>query len=304
MTARVLRERYVRSFMSMDKYSTRIAWVLVAAHVFQFIGAALLGAWLLGGGVTPPEGLAIVLLMIFIGTRFRALNNIVHECSHASFAEAREQNTRIGKVCSALTLGSFLAYRHEHLSHHAHLGDYTHDLDLQGIEKLGLHDPLSVRVVLRHALTPLMFRHLPFYLSIDLSQTDGRAFQLLKLGLLAAVTALTVIFPLSTALFVILPYVAIYTALNYWADCLDHAGLVPTDDDLDGSRNVLAPKLVSWFLFPRNDCFHLVHHLFPNVPARHLPKAHDMLLADPVYRSTPNAVRGPVPAPAEELAGP
>ena len=35
--------------------------------------------------------------MIFISTRFRALNNIVHKCSHASFARVRGVNTTIEK---------------------------------------------------------------------------------------------------------------------------------------------------------------------------------------------------------------
>jgi len=287
----------------MERYSSAAAWGLVGFFLAQFIGAVLLGAWLLRGGVDAWEGAAILALMLFIGTRFRALNNIVHECSHASFARIRKVNATIGKACAALTLGSFVSYRHEHLSHHAHLGDYEQDLDLQGIEALRLHDPLTPRVILRHAVTPLIFRHLPHYLSVDLSKADGRSFQLLKLGLLALVAGLTAAFPLTTSLFVILPYVAVYTALNYWADCLDHAGLVPSDDDLEGSRNVLAPRILAWLLFPRNDGYHLVHHLFPSVPARHLPKAHNALLQDPVYRSTPNAVRDPVATSPEELAG-
>lgn len=303
MSAKHLRERFVRDFITLDKYPDVAAWGLVALYCVQIPGAALLGAWLLSGGVSALEGVGILLLMLFIGTRFRGLNNIVHECTHASFASSRAANTRIGKVCSALCLGSFVDYRHEHLSHHAHLGDYEHDLDLQGIEAMGLHDPLTPRVLLRHILTPLTLRHLPYYLSINLSARDGRGYQAMKLGLLALVTLLIVLFPLTAALFVIFPYLVIFTGLNYWADCLDHAGLVPGDDDLDASRNVLAPRALSWLLFPRNDGYHLVHHLFPNVPARHLPAAHGVLLTDPVYRAQPNAVRDPRPVAQEELAG-
>lgn len=290
MSAKLLRSRYATVFRSMTRYPAAAAWAIVASYVVQMALSAWIGTWLLAGGVTAWEGAAIFALMVFIATRLRGLNNIVHECSHASFADERGANVAIGKVCAALTLGSFVDYRHEHLSHHAHLGDYERDLDLQGIEALRLHDPLTPRVVLRHMVTPLIFRQLPYYLNINLSRNDGRGFQILKLALLGAVTILTILFPLSTALFAILPFVAIYTALNYWADCLDHAGLVPTEEDLEGSRNVLAPRFLSWLFFPRNDGYHLVHHLFPNVPARHLPTAHQALLEDTVYRSAPNAV--------------
>ncbi|MEO1468088.1 MAG: hypothetical protein AAFV86_03455, partial [Pseudomonadota bacterium] len=39
-----------------------------------------------------------------------------------------------------------------------------------------------------------------------------------------------------------------------------------------------------FIVFPRNDCFHLIHHLFPTVPADHLDYCHERLLGDPAYR--------------------
>ena len=88
-----------------------------------------------------------------------------------------------------------------------------------------------------------------------------------------------------------MPLFYIYPTLNYWTDCLDHAGLVGATDELEASRNVLAPALVRWLFFPRNDCYHLVHHLFPQVPARHLDYAHAELCKDPDYSRQPCAVR-------------
>jgi len=300
VTAQVLRERYARSFVQFSRYSSLIGWGLVAAYVVQIVGAIAFGAWLLSGTPGTLEAVAIPLAMLFIGSRLRGLNNIVHECSHASLVQDREDNARIGKFCASLTLGSFLTYRREHLSHHKHVGDYEHDLDLQGIERLGLHDPLTPAVVLRHLVTPLVLRHLPFYLSVDLSLTDGRLVQIFKLLLIGLVLVATITAPLTTILFVIFPYVVVFTALNYWADCLDHAGLFPSEDDLFASRNVLAPKWLAWLLFPRNDQYHLVHHLFPNVPARHLPNVHSSLLGDAVYRVADNAVSKGNVAPGQE----
>lgn len=292
MSARSLRERYNRVFVTLERYPDWVAWSIVGFYILQIGVAFWIGTLLLSTGVGSWEAVAIIGLMLFIATRLRGLNNIVHECSHATFALHRPSNVAIGRLCSALTLSSFAAYRDEHLSHHKHVGDYERDLDLQGIEPLGLHDPLTTRVILRHAFTPLVLRHLPHYLKIDLSMRDGRFFQMLKLAFLGAIVLLIIQFPLPMALFAILPYVTMYTALNYWADCLDHAGLIETDDDLESSRNVLAPKVLSWLLFPRNDGYHLVHHLFPNVPARHLATAHSALLEDPTYGTMPNAVGG------------
>lgn len=293
MSATLLRNRYLRQFAGMGKYSALTAWSIVAVYVVQAFAAGAAGTWLLSQQITWGSAGIILALMLFIGTRFRGLNNIIHECSHATFAARREDNSLIGKICACLVFSSFLDYRDEHLSHHAHLGDYEKDQDLSGIRDLGLHDQLTTKVVLRHLITPFLGRHLPYYLHLNFSVRDGAPFLILKAVILLVVAAYLLYFPIPTMLFVVLPYVLFYSALNYWADCMDHAGLIEEDDDLSASRNLLAPKILRVFFFPRNDCYHLVHHLFPHVPARHLGVAHRVLEQDEVYASQPNAVGVP-----------
>lgn len=290
MSAKLLRAKYTRQFVGMDKYSRSMAWFILASYLFQILLAVIGGALLIGVPLSIFSGLGIAVLMLFIGTRLRGLNNIIHECSHATFSVERADNAKIGKVCAALLFNSFTAYRDEHLSHHAHLGDYDHDMDLQGIKDLKLHEPLSLRVVLRHALTPLVGRHLPYYLGLNMSAQDGPVFQAMKYAVLAAALVFTAFFPITGIVFVIAPFVFVYSALNYWADCLDHAGIVATGDDLTASRNILAPSVLRWLFFPRNDCYHLVHHLFPHIPARHLGRSHSLLTEDELYAAQRNAV--------------
>jgi fatty acid desaturase len=102
---------------------------------------------------------------------------------------------------------------------------------------------------------------------------------------------LTIIAPLTGFLFVLVPFLLIYSTISYWTDCLDHAGISTSGDDLDSSRNMLAPYLLRILFFPRNDAFHLVHHLFPQIPARHLPESHRVLCQDTDYVAKSNAVR-------------
>jgi fatty acid desaturase len=292
MSAKQLRAKYTRRFVGMDKYARGIAWFILSSYLFQIIAAVAAGAVLLSYPFSGWTALGIALAMLFIGTRMRGLNNIIHECSHATFSNERADNARIGKICAALLFNSFSAYRDEHLSHHAHLGDYEHDLDLQGIEGLKLHEDLSPKVILRHLVTPLIGRHLPYYLGLNMSAQDGVAFQVMKYSVLVLTLLFTLFYPLTGLLFIILPFVLVYSALNYWADCLDHAGIVATGDDLTASRNILAPGVLRWLFFPRNDCYHLVHHLFPHIPARHLGSSHALLTGDEIYAAQPNAVRG------------
>jgi len=291
MSGRVLRRTYVRRFLGLERYRRMDAWLIVAAYVGFIFAAILLGTYLLSFPTSVWTVAAATTTAAFIGTRLRGINNIVHECSHATFAEERSDNVRIGRFCAAILMKSFRKYRDDHLSHHAHNGDYEHDAEFGLIKKFGLHEAITLRTVLRHFIVPLTGRHLPLYTGINLSAEDGRVFQGLKILLLAAMAIFLLFNPWAALAFVILPLFYIFPTLNFWTDCLDHAGLVGAKDEIEASRNVLAPTLVRLLFFPRNDSYHLVHHLFPQIPARHLHLAHQELSKDPSYSRLPSAVR-------------
>ncbi|MEZ5797763.1 MAG: fatty acid desaturase [Paracoccaceae bacterium] len=273
----------------MTRYTRAMSWMVVGAYIGSILAAVAFGSYLLSWPVTIWSVALMAITSIFIGTRLRGINNIVHECSHATFADDRNDNQLIGRVCTSILMKTFRKYRDDHLSHHANNGDYENDAEFGLIEKFGLHDPVSLRTILRHIVTPLTLRHLPQYTGINLSAEDGRIYVALKLAILAAMAGLLVVSPLTAILFVLVPWFYIYPTLNFWTDCMDHAGLVGADDELEASRNVLAPTPIRLLFFPRNDSYHLVHHLFPQVPARHLHLAHAELCKDPVYRAMPSA---------------
>jgi fatty acid desaturase len=291
MSGKTLRRTYIRRFLGMTRYSRPVAWMIVSAYVGLIILSIFLGTYLLSLPVSFWSVGAMIATVIFIGTRLRGINNILHECCHTTFAEHRRDNLLIGRVCASLLMKTFRKYQLDHLSHHANNGDYEKDAEFALIQKFRLHDPINVRTVLRQIVTPLTGRHLPFYAGISLSGEDGRFFVGLKLVLLAAIAVFLVFAPIAALLFVMVPLFYVYPTLNFWTDCLDHAGLVGAEDELEASRNVLAPTLLRLLFFPRNDSYHLVHHLFPQIPARHLHRAHAELCRDPVYRSLPTAAR-------------
>ena len=288
-------------FRGFSKYGRASAWMMFSWYVVQILAAILAGHLLLQQPLSVLTVTLMVLVAVFIGTRLRGLNNIVHECCHYTFSEHRKDNERIGSLCASILTGCFRQYRDEHMTHHAHLGDYERDLDLQSIRKFRLHEPLTARTILRHILTPLFGLHLGSYSGVNLSADDGVFYQRLKIGLLLGILVFAIFEPLTALWFVIVPLFYVFPTLNYWADCMDHAGVVGAEDELEASRNVLAPRPIRVLFFPRNDCFHLVHHLFPQVPARHLETAHRELCADPEYRSQPLAVRGAAEAGGKRL---
>jgi len=284
MSGQKIRQQFTKSFRGLSVYTRTTAVIVVASYIAQVAAAMIAGYWLLQQPQSFLTGIGVAAAMLFVGTRLRGLNNIVHECSHFTFSQRREDNVVFGSICASLVLGCFQDYRKKHMTHHAHLGDYERDLDLQGIRVFRLEEPLTPRTLLRHLLTPIFALHLPHYLSIDLSGTDGRVYRILKIALIAAAIAALAFDPLAAALLIWVPFLWIYSAINYWTDCVDHAGLVESGEELTSSRNVLMPKQLSAILFPRNDCYHLVHHLFPHVPARHLGECHKQLMTNRQYR--------------------
>ena len=290
MSGQLLRQKFMRRFVGMTRYSRLTAWLFVSFYLIQVFGGIFLGHYLLSLSLSAATVVLMVLTAVFIGTRLRGLNNIVHECTHYSFSDHREDNVLFGRLCASLLTGCFKQYKADHLSHHAHLGDYEHDREMAVIEKFGLHEPLTRSKILQHIVTPLLGRHLKMYSGVNLSGGDGAFFLGLKIVMLFAISISALLFPFTVALFVLLPLFYIFPTLNFWTDCLDHAGVVGVKDELEASRNVLAPWPVRLLFFPRNDCFHLIHHLFPQLPARHLKAAHMELSEDPSYRNQPLAV--------------
>jgi fatty acid desaturase len=285
MSGHAVRQRFMREFKGLSANTRNVAVFIVGSYVLQLVAAIGAGYWLLQRPVDLATGVALATVVVFIATRLRGFNNIVHECSHFAFTKRREDNALLGSFCSSMVLGCFSDYRDEHITHHAHLGDYDKDMDLQGIRDFRLEDPLTRRAIARHILTPVLGLHLPAYLSFNLSARDGRGFRAMKIGLIAAAAAFLLFDPLPALILVWIPFVWVYPAINYWTDCIDHGGIVASDDELDASRNLSVPRQIRAILFPRNDCFHLVHHLFPQVPSQHLEACHRELLSDPEYRA-------------------
>lgn len=134
-------------------------------------------------------------------------------------------------------------------------------------------------------MTPISGLHIPRYFSINLSTKDGFRYAILRLVLIYLTIVFIILDPTSAFVMVVFPFVWLFTAVNYWTDCIDHVGLLEGSDELTQSRNVRMPHPLRWILFPRNDSYHLVHHLFPAVPIHHFDTCHKMLMKNGSYRN-------------------
>jgi fatty acid desaturase len=175
---------------------------------------------------------------LFIGSRFRALGNMLHECSHGTFVRGPKLNMILGHLLAFIDFTDFEVYRREHMSHHRHIGDPVLDLDF----------------INRSELSLLLSAHFIFGWSNFL-------------------------------MFYIIPYVTVYQIFRYWSDAFDHAGITDSQQDFHRTRNHLFGwQWLNLLVFPRNDQYHLVHHLFPGLPTKAFPQAHLKLMeAEPEY---------------------
>ncbi len=171
---------------------------------------------------------------------------------------------------------SFYRYRTEHMTHHKYLGIYVLDMDFMNLAGLELEKKLTKGVILHHLLLPLTGKHIRYYFGIDLSTKDGYSFFIIKVALVASALLYSWVEPLAALLFLVVPFVWVYSAINYWTDCIDHGGLLNNEDELSKSRNFVVHRWVRVVFFPRNDCFHLIHHLFPNLPVKHFDYCYEL----------------------------
>lgn len=218
----------------------------------------------------------------------RALGNMMHECSHGTFVGNASANSLFGHFLAALDLSSFNDYARQHTTHHAYLGDPERDLDLR--ERFFLLNrnrkwvSIAPLFLLAASIVPLWIMMLR---PVFWANKAPRWSNYIRVGILSAVTLGLVFSPsrATTFIYVVLPYLTTYQWMRLISDACDHIFLTTHSEMLERSRNHLFK--IEWLnrlLFPRNDGYHLLHHLFPSLPTRVFPSAHKQLLTHPWYR--------------------
>ena len=288
-----LRASYTRQVVRMGNHahSTVVGIAHVAFHLGLGVGAAFGEHALLQ--TRPGAGWALYpLVAFFIATRFRALGNMLHEAAHGTLVPGKRANRAFGQALAIIDLTVLEAYTLEHFTHHRHLGDPVRDLDLAPRRKLGFAEP-TVHFAWRHLLWPLTLGHLPSFVRPVLwSRRDPWPVTLCRWAFFAGLLALAQwgVGWKAFGLFYILPYFVTYQIIRYWSDAMDHAGIIDSTDEFHRARNhIFEWGLLNWLLFPRNDQYHLTHHLFPAVPTTVQGRVHALLLKEPEYADRPHS---------------
>lgn len=223
--------------------------------------------------------LFVFFAVFFIGTRMRALGNIIHECCHATFVPNRNVNSFIGHLLCILEFSCFDTYRRDHFSHHRYLGDPVRDQDFKVRRNIGICDkkalniksfmfilfkPMNWFIILKSSIS-FYYKNKKFYVY--------RFLYVLFLGLFCYFIGFK-----EFLFFIVLPFITSYQFMKIFSDLLDHGGSYFNENhDLKTRNHCFSFPPLNWLLFPRSDCFHLVHHLYPTLPTTKLLEKHKIL---------------------------
>lgn len=226
------------------------------------------------------------LAICVIANRQRALGNILHDAGHRNLWRDRFRNDLTARILVApLLFASLRSYRETHYRHHLALGDCDVDPDF-------LHMPARApKCWLSNYARNLC--SLPAWLGSFAGHMAARnvrpASKLFIVGwwicALAGLLALAgTDFTTAFVLLWILARATVFHLITTFREMCDHFGLRP-GGVFSFTRDMACHGFWRQFIHPRNNGYHLTHHLLPAVPYYRLPEAHRLLRQMPAYQA-------------------
>ena len=238
------------------------------------------------------------LALLALGNRQRALGNILHDAAHCNLSRCRALNDGLAHGLLAPLLFLDLArYRAVHVRHHLDLGDEEADPDLIPIP-LAKDRHWWLAVVRQfcdgHAWAGSAFGHLVDPGTGWRSKSRILAWWALLAGALgAAFGAASAMGAVGTWL---LARMTVFHLITMVREMCDHHGLQP-GGVFSFARDLTGHGAWQRLIHPRNNAYHLTHHLLPAVPYYRLPQAQRLFATLPSYRLRARVcnryVRGP-----------
>lgn len=229
--------------------------------------------------------------IFLIGSRQRALSNLVHDASHGNLIAHRKANDLIANLFAGWPMmDSVQNYRSSHAEHHRHLGRPVLDPDFENHRRYGFDDLCPPRNAALKTYLKLLFNASAWKDSLvgALPSLKRKELFFVVVWWTVAALAMLSLSPELGSTFLLTWIVAratSYHAIRIFAEFLDHSGLKP-ESVLSYTRNIPgALRPLAGIFHPHSDNFHLVHHLLPQIPHYRLKEAHEILLQDERYKS-------------------
>lgn len=234
------------------------------------LGAVAAVVWL--------DAVLVPLSVLVISNRQRALGNILHDAGHRNIWRNKHQNDFTARVLLApLLFASLSRYRETHFQHHLELGRKQGDPDL-----IPGQDHLPTFWVVSYARCllswPTWLGSLGGHLLAKEVTLRSKAF---IMGWWASfVGGLAMLgggdFALAFVVLWLLSRATLFHCITTFREMCDHFGLQP-GGVFGFTRDMVCHGPWRWTIHPRNNGYHLTHHLLPAVPYYRLPEAHTLL---------------------------
>lgn len=241
--------------------------------------------------------------LLVLGNRQRALGNILHDAAHRNLTRNRLLNDLVTRALIApLLFVSLSHYRELHFRHHLDLGAQGADPDLIPIPAQKARSWLAAVVANTLSLRALLgstFGHL-------LDPAAPPAGRLYILGWWTVLLGVLVLAagsgPAAAMLAVWLAARATtFHVITSFREMCDHHGLSP-GGVFSFTRDIKAAGLWSVLFHPRNNAYHLTHHLLPAIPYYRLPEAQRVFSTLPEYREHAQVCDAYFAGPAQAVA--
>lgn len=276
---RSFRQKMDEHAIDLKAFATPNPWhVLMQLSVDWLLIAA---AWRM---VMQPQVGTIIVAAIIVGSRQRALGNLLHDASHYLLCTNKRINDVVAQLCLALPMGaSIREYRRVHFQHHAHLGNRESDPDFFATRvfrnggntalRAYAHMAVDWRYWFENGFGGLLRRHV----RMRIAAWWGTVWTLLYLASDATAAFAFVGLWFGCRL-------TTFHLITSFREICDHTGLTP-GGIFSYTRNVIGTPLLNQIFHPHDNGYHLLHHLAPAIPSHKLAAAHRALGIMPAYAS-------------------
>ncbi len=250
-------------------------WLIAARVLLPFFGIII--AMPIAASFSPLYCFPLALLW---GVYSYKISFIMHDCGHDTLFRTRRLNGLVGLLCGWLVVADFQQFKRLHGHHHRYNGT---DRDPQWGETGGLERASRARI-LRHLVNALVGQRLGDYFGGYLSGAAASP-SATRSGLISALAGIAVA-QASIAVVVTgfgqFPWLVLAYPISAATISLFLARLRTFAEHIepDGRplRDFARTHRPRWFdaflLYDAHFNYHLEHHIFPQVPSRHLPRFH------------------------------
>lgn len=232
------------------------------------------------------------LVVLVMSNRQRALGNILHDAGHRNIWRDKGLNDFVAHALVApLLFASLSRYRETHFQHHLELGRRQGDPDL-----IPGQDDLPSFWMVSYTRCLLSWTNwlgsLGSHLFTQEVSLRSKAFITGWWACFGGVLALVGggDFALAFVSLWLISRATLFHCITTFREMCDHFGLLP-GGVFGFTRDMVCRGPWRWIIHPRNNGYHLTHHLLPAVPYYRLPEAHTLLCQLPMFEDRSHICR-------------